>query len=149
MASLLDAVFMPVAALFTIFFLLPGVLLAPQNSADFATAVSIPNSRMMVQSMMMTYFMDEGSDEVSNYKAISYKLSGKPNTPSLDKESLQRYPILFSYFKLSYSSTYSSNDFNDEILGNPKPERENLFYSTKIPVRGGDVGDIQVRWQVY
>jgi hypothetical protein len=149
MASVMDAVFMPVAALFVIFFLIPGILLAPQNSADFASAVSVPNSRMAVQAMMMTYFMDEGGDDTKNYKAISYKLSGSPGGHNIRKWAIYTYPSILSHFKIDYNSPYSGEDFNDEMLDNKKQERVDLYYNIKIPVRGGEIGSVKVNWQVY
>lgn len=149
MASAMDAVFMPVAALLVVFFIVPALIMAPQKSADFATAVSIPNSRTSIQSSMMTFFVADSasnSDE-SNYKALSYKLSGLSRT--LDDDPLKEAPLIFSYLKFNFRSPISGNDFSEKVQGQQKRKRETLFFETKVPVRGGDVGDVQAVWQVH
>jgi hypothetical protein len=150
MASMLDAAFMPVAAIFVIFFLVPGMMLAPKNSADFATEVSHTTSRMMMQSIMSTYMMVEDSDGRSNYKSISYKLSGKSSV-NINKQPIRLYPVILSYYVISYDtpSSYPDNGWNNKILSRFERTRATLEYEVKVPLMGGEVGGVAVNWQVY
>ncbi|MFB6115860.1 MAG: hypothetical protein ABEK04_06275, partial [Candidatus Nanohalobium sp.] len=120
MVSLMDAVFMPVAALFVVFFIVPALILAPQKSADFASVTSRGTMEIVVPSMMMTYVNTVGGDNKKNYKDISYKLSGKPSNPGLDKTALYHHPLQLTYLKVTYYDPHEVNTFSDELKGSKK-----------------------------
>lgn len=149
MVSLMDAMFIPVAALFTVGFLVPGIVLAPQKSADFASVTTEGTMEVVIPSMLMTYFNTRGGKGKTNYKDISYRLSGKPSNTGLRKTAIRNYPQQLSFLKLRYVDPHNSNSFSQTMVGSRKLSRQDHYYEMGVPVKGGDIGKVVVIYEVY
>jgi len=158
MASIADLMFIPILALLIFGLAIFGVTMVPQASTDFKQVTNKGISDIMVQSMVSTMFNERNTEDIRNYRAISYRLCDSPsslNNLVTSIEGTQPYGVseVIGYFKLSFhnipSQCSSVSSFKEErLFGLKSVGKRTYYYEKKIPVIGGEVVDMRASYEV-
>lgn len=169
MVSMIDALFILPAAFFAVAFIVPAIILSTDSATEFRQTTSLGMSDTVAQSMTSAFLNTEKNNGLTNYKAVSYVMSG--NGTSINRGLLITPPDMFSYLRFTFDSPYDSDSINcDNIPGVTSPKggaltddscdfflepvpgeaqgKEKRYFRTKVPVRGGKVGVIDVAYEV-
>lgn len=158
MASMADLISIPIFALMIPLLGIFGISFVPQTSVEFERVTNNGISDTMVQSVVSTVFNEENSNGVKNYKAFSYKLCGASSSTAvvdteLDSGQPRGISGIVDYMSLEFdnipSQCSSESSYTKEgLFGVEDPRGRTYTYDQKIPVLGGDVVDMKVRYEV-
>lgn len=159
MASMADLISVSLFAILIPILGIFGISFAPQTSVEFQSVTNNGISDTMVQSITSTLFNEENSNGIDNYKAISYRLCTSPSTRNailteLDDSQPESISGVVEYMTIKFDnipsqcSSSPSSYTEDDLFGVDDPRARTYTYDQKIPVIGGDVVDMRVRYEV-
>lgn len=166
---MIDALFILPAAFFAVAFIVPALILSTDSATEFRQTTSFGMADTVAQSMTSAFLNTEKNNGLTNYKAVSYVMSG--NGTAIDRELLIYPPDMFSYLRFTFDSPYDNDDSNCHNVpsaGSPKggaflddscdfffepvpgesQGKEKRYFRTKVPVRGGKIGVVDVSYEV-
>lgn len=158
MASIADLIYVPIFAIIVFSLAVFGMALAPQASADFKKVTNTGISETLVQASISTLFKERNGEGVENFKAISYRLCSVPSATNdilteLDSSQPRSIFEVVDYMKIDFnnipSQCSSVGSFTEkDLYGISEPAKRTYTYEKKIPVIGGNVTDMRVKYEV-
>ena len=158
MASMADLISVSLFAILIPLLSIFGISFAPQTSVEFERVTNNGISGTMVQSLISTLFNEKNNEGIDNYKAISYRLCDSPSARNavlteIDDTQPGSISGVLEYMKIKFDNIPSqcssvSSYTEEDLLGAKDPRARIYTYDQKIPVIGGDVVDMRVRYEV-
>lgn len=169
MVSMIDALFILPAAFFAVAFIVPALILSTDSATEFRQTTSFGMADTVAQSITSAFLNTEKNNGLTNYKAVSYVMSG--NGTSINRILLRNPPDMFSYLRFTFDSPYDNDhsdcdlipgvaslkggdpfddscDFFFEPVPGESQGKEKRYFRTKVPVRGGKIGVVDVSYEV-
>lgn len=146
--------FIPTFAVLIFLFSLLGIILTPQAKEGFEDVTNREIGETAVHTVISSYFKEKNSQGLEVYKAISYRLckSGSAATSGIYSYGGDP-PRFLDYVGIKYndipSQCSSSSSYDEQRLsGVETSSKRNYLYRKKIPVTGGNVTTMSVRYEV-
>lgn len=158
MGSFADLMFVPFLTILILILIALSIVMSFQTSAKFEQVTDRGISEPLIHSITSTMFKERNTKQVTNYKAISYRLC-KGNTAMnnlvSDFESVPEGSIsgIISYIEFEAhdipSQCSSASSYDGQILyGSNDVRKRDYTYEKKIPVIGGNVTGVNFIYEL-